>query len=59
MQRKVCGQLLLAGQNRTVILFPAVEGECTVHAVLRARHTGRNVCDGVAAALNQRLLLPE
>ena len=56
MQRKVCGQLLLAGQNRTVILFPAVEGECTVHAVLRARHTGRNVCDGVAAALNQRLL---
>ncbi|RHV76135.1 hypothetical protein DXB06_03935 [Butyricicoccus sp. OF13-6] len=55
MQRKVCGQLLLAGQNRTVILFPAVEGECTVHAVLRAGHTGRNVCNGIAAA-NQHTL---
>ena len=56
VQRKVCGQLLLAGQNRTVILFPAVEGECTVHAVLRAGHAGRNLCNGIAAALNQRLL---
>ena len=56
MQRKVCGQLLLAGQNRTVILFPAVEGECTVHAVLRAGHAGRNLCNGIAAAINQRLL---
>ena len=56
MQRKVFGQLLLAGQNRTVILFPAVKGERTVHAVLRAGHAGRNVCDGVAAAVDQRLL---
>ena len=56
MQRKVCGQLLLTGQNRTVILFPAVEGEGTVHAVLRAGHAGRNRCNGIAAAINQRLL---
>ena len=56
VQRKVCGQLLLTGQNRTVILFPAVKGERTVHAVLRAGHAGRNLCNGIAAALNQRLL---
>ena len=56
VQRKVCGQLLLTGQNRTVILFPAVEGEGTVHAVLRAGHAGRNRCNGIAAAINQRLL---
>ena len=56
VQRKVFGQLLLAGQNRTVFLFPAVEGECTVHAVLRAGHTGRNGCNGIAAAVDQRLL---
>ena len=56
VQRKVCGQLLLTGQNRTVFLFPAVEGECTAHAVLRAGHTGRNGCNGIAAAVDQRLL---
>ena len=56
VQRKVCGQLLLAGQNRTVILFPAVKGERTVHAVLRTGHAGRNVCNGVFAAIDQRLL---
>ena len=55
VQRKVFSQLLLAGQNRTVILFPAVKGERAVHAVLRAGHAGRNVCDGVFAA-NQHTL---
>ena len=59
VQRKVCGQLLLTGQNLAVLVLlvlPAYKGESAIHAVLRAGHTGRNLCNGVFAALNQRLL---